>query len=497
MISWWEQHLRPPRSAPAIAEAQARTLARLVQRLEPTALGRRYLADLDPQDPHLALRLRERLEPQEYADVAGLVDRAAAGEVDILFPGHALALAQTSGTGRGAGAAERYIPQGPDLLAHHRQGGSLALARAAADRPRVLAGRMLMLGGCTALDRHGPVPVGDLSGIVAANLPWWARHWHEPGPAIAAIADWPTRLERLVDRCATRDVRLISGIPAWMLMLLDLMDRRQVPARTVWPRLQACIHGGHAIEPFLPALRHHLPGDLNMVEVYPASECFLAVGERPWRLGDGNPAPLELLTDHGVWFEFQADDGSVTGADRLEPGGLYTVLVTTPGGLLRYRLGDRIRAVGPGRIHVAGRLSTRLSVFGEHVEGDALAAALARAALASGAQVAHYHVAPVPPTPADPRGAHEWFVEFAAEPRNAQEFMASIDRHLRAQVLDYEAHRAAGQLTPPRLHAVPTGTFHAWMRQRGKLGGQHKVPAAWSDRSVAEALIALAKDHDR
>ncbi len=497
MITWWEQRVRPPREPAAIAAAQHRNLAALVARLAPTAMGRRHLRGLDSQATDLVARFRAALPPQEYGDISGLVERASVGERDILFPGQAQALAQTSGTSRGAAAAERYIPQGRDLIRHHQRGGTLALARMAVHRPRVLAGRMLMLGGCTALDRQGPVPIGDLSGIVAADLPWWASGWHEPGTAIAAEVDWPTRLERIVSRCSTRDIRLLSGIPAWLLMLLDLLERRAVPARAVWPRLQACIHGGHAIEPFLPALRHHLPGDLSMLEVYPASECFLAVGERPWALGDGEPPALELLTDHGVFFEFLADDGTCVGAADLEGGGLYTVLVTTPGGLLRYRLGDRVRAVGPGRIRVAGRISTRLSVFGEHVEGDALAAALAQASDLSGAVVAHYHVAPVPPTAGDPRGGHEWFVEFTSEPRDLRGFISAIDHHLRTSVLDYDAHRAAGQLTPPSLRAVPSGTFHAWMFQRGKLGGQHKVPAAWSDRSVADALIALAKDHDR
>lgn len=497
MISWWERRLQPPRTRATIAQAQARALAGLVSRLSATAVGRRHLAGLDPHASDLEAAFRRQVPPQDYADIAGLVARAASGEADVLFPGCPTALAQTSGTGRGATATERYIPQGPDLIAHHRQGGTLALARAAARNPSVLVGRMVMLGGCTALDDRGAVPTGDLSGIVAADLPWWARAWHEPGPVIAAEPDWSRRLERIAERTARRDIRLLSGIPAWLLMLLDQLEQRGSPVKTAWPRLRTCIHGGHAIEPFLGALGHHLPADLSMLEVYPASECFLAVGERPWRLGDGQPEPLELLTDHGVWFDFLADDGTTVGAADLEAGGLYTVLVTTPGGLLRYRLGDRVRAVGPGRIRVAGRISTRLSVFGEHVEGDALASALATASADHGAVVAHYHVAPVLPTAGEPRGSHEWLVEFCSEPRDPSRFMAAIDTHLRSHVLDYEAHRAAGQLSAPCLRAIPSGTFHLWMRQRGKLGGQHKVPTAWTDRSVAEALISLAQDHDR
>ncbi len=472
----------PPRTATAIAVAQEEVLTRLMQQLAPTVLGKRFaLRGMD------AATFRSVVPVLRYADLAPEITRVAAGEADVLFKGPAVALAQTSGTTRSADAGERYVPQSRALLAHHRKGGMAALARVMDKTPGVIGGRMLMLGGCTALDRRGPVPIGDLSGICAAGIPPWIRWAYEPGRAIADEPDWERRLGLMVEHLRHRDVRLVSGIPAWLLMLFD---RLGVRAASAWPRLQAMIHGGHGIEPFIATLAAQLDGGTWMQEVYPASEAFIAVGQAPWRLGDGKPAALELLTDHGVYLEFQQDDGAIVGAHALAAGGIYRVLVTTPGGLLRYELGDLVRAEGPGVIRVAGRIRTRISVFGEHVEGMALAEALATATATTGATVAHYHVAPQLPTASEPRGAHEWWIEFVAPPSDALRFTTTIDNELRRLVIDYAAHRDGGQLLMPVLFPVPSGTFHAYLSAKGHLGGQHKVPQAWPDHSIADQLLS-------
>ena len=488
-IPLWQRFTASPRTAVTIALAQERILRRLLKHLAPTESGRRHgLATMSTAD------FRHTIPVQQYADIEADVQRIIAHQKDVLFPGQPLALAQTSGTTRDAQACERFIPQSATLLRHHRRGGSAALARVLGQAPAVLRGRMLMLGGCTALDRSAAVPVGDLSGICAAGLPGWIAGAYEPGRAIADEPNWERRLDLMAAHLATADVRLASGIPAWLLMLFErLASKRGVPVSTLWPRLQAVIHGGHAVEPFISTLATHLDGSTLMQEVYPASEAFIAIGQHPWRLGDGAPAPLELLTDHGVFLEFATDSGAIVGAHELEAGGVYRVLVTTPGGLLRYQVGDLVRAVSPGIVRFAGRIKTRISVFGEHVEGDALAAALAHAARATGSAVAHYHVAPLLPSPAKPQGAHEWFVEFAVKPNDLNAFAAALDGHLHASVLDYAAHRDGGQLLAPVLSALPIGSFHAYLAAKGHLGGQHKVPQAWPDRTIAESLSQFSQ----
>ncbi len=479
-----------------MAEAQARLRRRIVRSLAHCAVGRQLGLAAVAGSSELDAAFRQ-LPITEYADYADLIARAGNGEHDILFPGRAQALAQTSGTTRDANSGERFIPQSARLLRHHRRGGAAALARAlGAAGPQSIAGRLLMVGGSTSMDTRRAVPMGDLSGIAAARLPAWIRHKYEPGPLVSAIPDWEHRLEAMAARTAHKRITLVAGIPSWMLVVFERVARARGVARIheAWPELRLLVHGGHAIEPFVEPLRHHLSDDTWMMEVYPASEAFIAIGSRPWRLGEGGPPPMELLSDHGVVLEFcpeGAGPEAAVGPDQLETGGIYRVLLTTPGGLVRYQLGDLVQGIAPGQVRFAGRIKARISVFGEHVEGFELARALGAASAELHAEVAQYHVAPVMPTASEPRGAHEWLVEFTREPTDLKAFADAIDRHLSASVLDYAAHRRGdGQLLAPRVRPVRPGGFAAYLAARGKCDAQRKVPQAWPDRTIADAILS-------
>lgn len=494
---------RKPQGA-ALATVQQRILRRLVDQGARLPVGSAFQFNRLPRDHRLAEAFRQQIPETTYADHAPLIERVARGEADVMFPGLPVALAQTSGTTSSEASGERYIPQNNRLLKHHQLGGSSAFHRLLqATGSSLFAGQLLMLGGSTALtpNRHG-IQVGDLSGIIAARIPSWLRPLYEPGLDIALESDWERKLERIIERCGTRDVRLVSGIPAWCLMLFArLCQRRGLSrTRTAWPNLNGFIHGGHAIAPFIPGLREHLAPDTWMMEVYPASEAFIAIGSRPWRLDEQQAPPLDLLADHGVYLEFAPQDGGdAIGAELLEPGRIYRVLLTTPGGLVRYQVGDLVEGVGPGQVRVAGRIKTRISVFGEHVEGLHLDQALVAACHATRLEVAHFHVAPCFPSGAGGSGGHEWLIEFNRMPDDGdlKTFIATLDHHLRTHVLDYEAHRAGGQLVAPRLTPLPSGTFHRVLAAQGKLGGQHKMPQAWKDRTIADRLLTAAgsKEH--
>jgi hypothetical protein len=480
----------------ATAAAQRHILSHLVRELAPLPIGRRLGLDRLRDASDLTRRFRTSVPMTSYADVVDLIERVAQNEADVLFPGRAVALAQTSGTTRHDGTGERLIPQSERLLRHHASGGRVALARAMfAGGPRLAAGRFLMLGGSTALSANaGGVPVGDLSGICAARMPRLLRHHYEPGLAIALENDWRRKIERIVARCGPRDVRVVTGVPSWCLVLFAAVCAQRGTARIsdVWKHLGVLVYGGHAVEPFLPALREHLAPTTRMLEVYAASEAFLAVGVRAWALSEELAAPLALLCDCGVYLELVPDGGcadEAVGPHEIEAGQIYAPLVTTPGGLVRYAIGDRVLGVGPGLVRFAGRSRTQLSVFGEHVEGCALAGALEQACALSGATVAAYHVAPIFPNHSDPRGAHEWWVEFTRPPQDCASFASVLDAYLCDHVMDYAAHRhGSAQLLAPRVVALPAGTFENYLARLSRLGGQHKVPQAWPDRSVAEEL---------
>jgi hypothetical protein len=148
----------------------------------------------------------------------------------------------------------------------------------------------------------------------------------------------------------------------------------------------------------------------------------------------------------------------------------------------------RFESLRPHRIRFTGRMEQFLNAFGEHLRAADAEAAIIAACAAAGASVAEFHVAPVFPT-ATQRGAHQWFVEFAREPANRESFVDALDEALRRRNVDYDEHRrAATDLSPPQLTAVPRGTFREAMRREGRAGGQHKVPRVANDRLFAALL---------
>lgn len=488
-----------PRLREDILRDQSRTLSRILRSMSSTSWGRTLgLQNLSRfQGEDLLRAFRQQIPLHRYGDISHQIDRIAQGERDVLFPGRAKALAQTSGTTSTEGAGERWIPQNRALLEHHALGATSALSRLLeSSGPQALAGRLLMLGGSTALERNeAGIPVGDLSGITVDRIPWFLEGLYEPGRKLALESIWSRKVERIAERLSDRNVSLVSGIPSWCLVLFETICQRRKVRRLAeaWPGLRAMIHGGVSIDPYLPLLREHLPPECLLLEVYPASEAFIAIGSRAWLPREQHPPDLDLLLNHGIYLEFlpesETDPTRAVDARYLEEGGLYKVLTTTPGGLLRYEIGDLVEGRQNGRIRFAGRLRTRLSVFGEHVEGTHLSEALASASLATDSVVREWHVAPVLPTPGNPRGAHEWWIEFDRLPRDLSVLAECLDDHLRKTVLDYDAHRSGDtQLLSPRVRAVAPGTFHRALASLGKLGGQHKVPSAWPDRTWADRL---------
>jgi hypothetical protein len=487
---WLSLADRRPGTAKAMDRAQRRILQRLLAMHSRTEIGKRSgLPELGYED------FRRKVPVSRYADIEDLVERIRRGESDLLFPGKAIALAQTSGTTSSLRAGERYIPQSRELLAHHSKGGVSALSRLVqTSGPSVLGGGLLMLGGSSALERNPwGMAEGDLSGIMAQRIPALLRRVYEPGLEISLESDWKYKIERIARRCAGRDIRLVSGIASWLHVLFEVVCREAGAERLdqVW-NLKGVIHGGAPITPSLGMLSRHLAPSQWMMEVYPASEGFIAVGSRPWRLEEGNPPALEVLSDHGIFLEFlpegEEPDRAV-GPSGLEKGGLYRVLVTTPGGLVRYELGDLVQGEGPGLLRIAGRLKARLSAFGEHVEGMQITKAIEVACRDHEASVAEYHVAPLFPEPGESAGRHEWWIEFDRLPSDPHAFLKTLDLTLCDQVIDYKAHRRGDlQLAFPVIRVLPPGSFHRVLERLGKLGGQHKIPQAASDRALAEQL---------
>jgi hypothetical protein len=470
------------------AVVQARTLMGLVRRAADTRFGRdhdfaaiRTVADFQARVP---LRDYDAMW-RDYWQAAFPVFE------DLSWPGRAPFLALSSGTATGK---TKYIPVTADMVRSNRKAGLDVLADHLAAKPgsRIFGGQSFMLGGSTALTREAPgVESGDLSGIAAKTLPVWARSRSFPDLSLAVVSDWREKIERLADAALDRDLRVLTGVPAWVLELLDRMAekrraRGEDPARPL-PHLELFVHGGVAFAPYRERFERRFAGlGVDFREVYPASEGFVAHADR------GPDDGLRLHLDHGIFFEFVPleEAGSANPTRRwvgdVETGVDYAVVLSTCAGLFGYVLGDVVRFVSlaPPRLIVTGRLGRGLSVFGEHLIGAEIEAAVATAAADIGADVTDFSVGPVFAGADGERDGHLFIVEFAVPPPPGavDRFAQVLDTDLAHRNDDYRAHRAEGVgIAPPRVQPAPPGTFAAWMRARGKEGGQHKVPRAIAD----------------
>jgi hypothetical protein len=413
---------------------------------------------------------------------------------DVSWPGRIPFFAASSGTSTGA---TKFIPVTWEMVRSNRRAGLDLLVHHLRCRPesRVFAGRHLLLGGSTNLVEQAPgIKSGDLSGIAAATLPLWSRPFAFPPPEIARLDDWSEKMARLAEAAPAANIRSLSGTPSWVLLFFDELARRH-PGRgdrlvDFFPGLELLVHGGVNFAPYRARFAEWLDGGrAETREVYAASEAFIAAADR----GEGDG--LRLVLDHGVFYEFvpaaEIDSGAPTRhwIGDFETGIDYAPVVSTCAGLWGYVIGDTVRFVerDPPRLLVTGRLSYTLSAFGEHLIGEEIEAAVAAAAAAIGAGVRDFAVGALYPEKAGEIGGHLFVVEFErpVSDEERDRFVGAVDRELTQRNLDYRAHRAGGfGMRDPQLLVLRQGGFAEWMRRRGKLGSQNKVPRIINDTDL-------------
>ena len=475
----------------ATQEAQ---LLRLVRQAQGTAFGRDHgfdslksVADFQGRVP---LRRYEDFWA-EYWSAAFPVLR------DVTWPGMIPYFALTSGTSMGR---SKYIPVTKQMNQANRRAGLDTLVHHITARPdsRIFGGRNFILGGSTDLQRLAPgVLAGDLSGIIAREIPFWARRRAFPPLRLALEPDWEKKISVLASASLDSDIRSISGTPSWMLYffnaLMDLKPECAPRLAAFYPNLELVVHGGVSFAPYRRRFSELLEGShAELREVYPASEGFVAVADRDPDAG------LRMLLDNGLFYEFVPADE----LDRQSPtrhwianaelGQDYALVLSSNAGIWAYVLGDTVRLVErhPPRLVVTGRTAYLLSAFGEHVRGEEIEVAVAEAARAIGADVADFSVGALLAARGDGVDAHLYLIEFAPTPPRQDQittFAALVDAALMDANADYAAHRG-GQLAPPRVEAMQAGAFARWMKHRGRLGGQNKVPRIVNDLALFDDL---------
>jgi len=417
---------------------------------------------------------------------------------NVSWPGLVPYFAASSGTSSGV---TKHIPVTAAMVASNKRAALDMLVHHFAVRrdSRMLGGKALVLGGSAGLRPVSPgVAEGDLSGIAAVRVPLWARPFYFPSGELALIADWERKVKRLGPASLAEDIRSVSGTPSWMLLFFDELARRKPKSagRLVdfYPNLELIVHGGVAFEPYRARFEELLRGShAETREVYPASEGFFASADR------GPGEGLRLNADHGLFFEFvpleELDSPSPTRhwLETAETGVNYALVLTSCAGLWAYVIGDTVRFVekNPPRILVTGRTSYSLSAFGEHLIGEEIDAAVSAAAGAIGAAIADYTVGAM--FPRGRPGHHLYLVECTAAIAAGEggAFARVVDRELSLRNVDYAEHRAGSYgMGAPEVLFLPPGSFAAWMKSRGKLGGQNKVPRVIADAATFGKTVA-------
>jgi len=478
--------------AEAAEQVQRRVLAGLLRQAARTEYGQKYgVSKADGYEAFAAA-----MPVCTYEELKGYIDRMRHGERDVLWPGAVKWYAKSSGT---TNDKSKFIPVSRQGLADtHYRGGMDCVALYLRNHPdsRLFDGRALILGGSHQPNYDLPHSlVGDLSAILIENIHPMANLFRIPSKRVALLQDFEQKRDLIARRALRARVTNLSGVPSWMMSVLmrvlELSGKEYLD--DVWPRLEVFFHGGIAFTPYRPLYAKLFRRNIRYMETYNASEGFFGVQSDP------ADAAMLLMLDYGVFYEFVPleevgrSDARALPLWEVEPGRNYALIISTSSGLWRYEIGDTVRftQTRPYKFVITGRTKSFINAFGEELIVDNAEKGLREACRATGAEVREYTAAPVF---MDERGKcrHQWVVEFAKMPADVRGFAETLDRALQKINSDYEAKRYKDiTLQPLEVVVAREGLFNDWLKSRGKLGGQHKVPRLCNHRDIIEQVLAL------
>ena len=476
------------------AEAlQRAVLKRLTEKAADTEWGRAhgYRSGLSYED------FARQTPLNTYEELKGHIDRMRQGERDVLWPGRVKWYAKSSGT---TNDKSKFIPVSVDGLHDtHYAGGKDAVVWYLRNNPksRIFDGKALILGGSHAPNYNLPGSlVGDLSAILIENINPLVTMIRVPKKATALLSDFEIKRDRIAREAIGQNVTNLSGVPSWMLSVLnrvmELSGKQHL--EDVWPNLEVFFHGGVAFTPYRQQYQRLITSSaMHYMETYNASEGFFGLQDDP------SDAAMSLMIDYGIFFEFipmdefDSPQPTVVPLWGIETERNYAMVITTSSGLWRYIIGDMVRFTqrNPYKFIITGRTKSFINAFGEELIVDNAEKGLAEACRQTGAEVLEYTAAPVF-MDANGKCRHQWVVEFSREPDNLEHFASVLDETLQRLNSDYEAKRYK-DITLQRLELIQgrQGIFNDWLRQKGKLGGQHKVPRLCNNRDIIEQVLTI------
>jgi len=441
---------------------------------------------------------RERVPLQTYEEIKPFVNRMIHGEKNVLWPSVVKWYAQSSGT---TNDRRKFLPVTNEILQHcHYRGGYDCVALYLRENPesRFFRGKGLILGGS-----HSPSQLnknahcGDLSAVLLQHLSPFVNHFRVPSKEIIMMDEWESKIKAIVENTYNKNVNNLSGVPSWVLLLIKAVLEKtgREYLTDVWPNLEVFFHGGISFEPYRHQYKSLIPSEkMHYMDTYNASEGFFGIQDK---LDDKS---MLLMLDYGTFYEFIPVDElnnpepTVIPLESVEAGKNYAVVISTTGGLWRYIIGDTIRftSLRPYKFVITGRTQHYINAFGEELTVGNADKALSTTCKETDAVVKEYTVAPLFLLD-NAKGKHQWLIEFEKEPTIPIEHFAQIlDKHLRTLNADYDAKRYKSlSLMCSDVITAKAGLFYHWLKEKGKLGGQHKIPRLSNDRIYLEELLTI------
>ncbi|MCL1822014.1 MAG: GH3 auxin-responsive promoter family protein [Prolixibacteraceae bacterium] len=476
-------------------DIQKEVLFKLLKSASDTEWGKKF----GYQDIGSIKEYQEKVPLQQYENLKPWVDRLREGEKNLLWPGKTRWFAKSSGT---TSDKSKFIPVTNESLEEcHFRGGKDVIALYVRNNPEtnLAFGKSLTIGGSTQINNFSNNSYyGDLSAILIENVPFWTEFVRIPPTQIALIEEFEEKINKIIDASIEENVVTMAGVPSWYLILLKkvLEKTGKKNITEVWPNLELFIHGGVNFEPYREQFRQVIPsGNMHYMETYNASEGFFAIQDNP------QTNDMLLMLDIGIFYEFIPmkewgnENPRVVSLEDVKLDENYAIVISTNGGLWRYIIGDTVKFTSqfPHKIKITGRTRHFINAFGEELIVENAEQALKTACSRTGAIIEEYTAGPVfIDVEQKQKGAHQWIIEFEKMPVSVEQFAFTFDNALKTLNSDYEAKRHKDiTLEAPKIVVAPQGTFYNWMKQRGKVGGQNKIPRLANDRLYLDQLMEL------
>jgi len=477
-------------------DVQNEQLFHLVNIAKNTDFGKKY----DFASINNMQMFKEKVPIFTYETFVNYIEQIRKGKQNVTWASDIKWFAISSGT---TSDKSKYIPVSDESLEDcHFRGGKDVIVLYTSNFPgrSVFTGKSLVIGGSQQINRYkNEMYYGDLSAVLIQNLPLWGQILRTPNRKIALMDEWEDKIEKMSQATINDNVTNISGVPSWTLVLikriLEITGKKNLI--DVWPNLELFVHGGVSFNPYKEQFKELIISKegINYLETYNASEGFFAIQDYP------NSDGMLLMLDYGIFYEFipmenfGEENPKTLGLDKVELDKNYALVISTNGGLWRYVIGDTIKFTSkyPFRIKITGRTKHFINAFGEELIIDNAEVALKKACDRTGAKIREYTAAPIYMT--DKRnGGHQWLFEFFKMPDNIEHFTEILDTTLKAVNSDYEAKRYKNiSLSPPEVVVAKEGLFYNWLKEKGKLGGQNKVPRLANNRDYINRLLEMNK----